>query len=688
MLATNPLYMSENTQTNSGFENLGIAEKILASVKNAGLTEPTPIQRKSIPTAIQGKDLVGIAQTGTGKTLAYSIPMIQRLALYKGRGLVLVPTRELALQVNENFKKFSTGMGIRTVVLIGGENIGRQMKELRQLPNIIIATPGRLNDHLNRHTIKLTDVKILVLDEADLMLDMGFLPQIDAVLKNVPQERQTMLFSATMPPAIVQLLRMYMTEPVRVEVAPPGTTAAGIDQEIFIVQRAGKLAQLEILLREYTGSVLVFCRTKYGVKDLTRKVELMGHAVAEIHSNRSQAQRRVALDGFRSGKIRVLVATDIAARGIDVKNISLVLNYDLPDEINDYIHRIGRTARAGKTGKAISFADPGQAKEIREIERLVKKTLPLKELTPLERIPERGYSSHSRGRGGSGRNFNRGGSPGRRFERSGASSSSGHHFNKLGKFGGKKKFSGRDEKSFGNRTEKKFGDRREKQFGDSRGPKSTFIPVTERIFEKTSRRGGIERQDNERRFGGPPRRRGGGQRGGPERQEGSRRFKDARRGDSADIFETPRRQESGGRYDSASRDEDKGHRSFGSTGKREEYGRKRFEGSRGRHKKFESAPSNFGDSRRSETARGFNAPRRSEGGRDRFGGASRGDGAVETPRYQGGGRRRFGNTDRRNEGGGAKRFGGKPGKFGSKPNSGFGGFAKRKSRPGFKSKKF
>ena len=398
--------MLENIQENPGFNNLGIGEKLLQALAKSGLSTPTPIQRESIPVANLGKDLLGVAQTGTGKTLAFSIPMIQRLALYKGRGLVLLPTRELAVQVDETIRKYGREMGLRTAVLIGGENINRQINALRSEPHIIVATPGRLNDLLTRRAVKLNEVKVLVLDEADMMLDMGFMPQIESILKTIPRDRQTMLFSATMPSEIIKLANAYMTTPLRVEVAPSGTTATNVDQEIFVVDKAGKLGQLENLLHEYTGSVLIFCRTKYGVRNLTEKICQMGCKAAEIHSNRSQIQRRKALDGFRDGRYRVLVATDIAARGIDVSGIELVVNYDLPDAINDYVHRIGRTARAGKTGKAISFADPSQAWEIKEIEKLVKKTVPLREIVKLQSSAGTRQRSGQR-RQSSGRNFHK-----------------------------------------------------------------------------------------------------------------------------------------------------------------------------------------------------------------------------------------------------------------------------------------
>ena len=372
--------MSEEKKEVLTFDDLGIAEKLLGTLKSLGMTEPTPIQLKSIPVAVEGKDIIGVAQTGTGKTLAFAVPMIQRLALYKGRGLVLLPTRELAIQVDENVRKYGAALGVRTAVLIGGESMNRQRDMLRRNPHVIVATPGRMNDFLQRGWVKLDDVKVLILDEADMMLDMGFAPQIETIINKIPKERQTMLFSATMPTEIIKLAARHMATPTRIEVAPTGQTAAGINQEIFIIHKEARVAQLEKMLQETAGSVLVFCRTKRGVSKLTQQIEMMGHHAAEIHSNRSLEQRRKALAGFKNRKYRVLVATDIAARGIDVKDIELVLNFDLPEDPGDYVHRIGRTGRAGKTGKAVSFASPDQIRDVREIERLIKKAIPLTKL--------------------------------------------------------------------------------------------------------------------------------------------------------------------------------------------------------------------------------------------------------------------------------------------------------------------
>ncbi len=393
------------TPSTASFTNLGIAPGLQQILVRMKFTTPTPIQHQAIPIAVEGKDVIGIAQTGTGKTLAFGIPMLQRLAQFGGRGLVILPTRELAYQVEEALKPFATALNIRTAVFVGGASMNLQRGMLRQNPRVLIATPGRLNDHLEQRTVTLKEVNILVLDEADRMLDMGFKPQIDRILAHVPKKRQTMLFSATMPREILQLASSQMALPLRIEVAPAGTTAERVEQEIFVVRKEEKLRLLDKLLQEYTGSVLVFSRTKHGAKKMTRAVRAMGHASAEIHANRSLAQRREALEGFKAGRYRVLIATDIAARGIDVTGISVVINFDLPDDPGDYVHRIGRTARAGREGRAISFATPDQTNDIRSIERLTRMPIrrtPLPSLPPARAMPpqeERDDQPRSFGRG-------------------------------------------------------------------------------------------------------------------------------------------------------------------------------------------------------------------------------------------------------------------------------------------------
>ena len=402
------MQQSDDKSRKSGFYGLGIAPAILQTLEKLDFHTPTPIQQQAIPVAIDGKDMIGIAQTGTGKTLAFGIPMVQSIMKSGGQGMVLLPTRELALQVDEVLYKIGKPLGLKTAVLIGGTSIRPQIGAIRRNPHIIIATPGRLIDHLEQRTIKLDRVNILVLDEADRMLDMGFKPQIMRILQGVPKQRQTMLFSATMPQDIVRLANSYMKLPLRIEIAPSGTTVEKVTQELFFISKPDKPRLLEKLLYEYRGSVLVFSRAKLGAKRIAAGVRALGHSVTELHSNKSLNQRKEALDGFRNGKYRILVATDIAARGIDVKGIELVLNYDLPQNAEDYIHRIGRTARAGAAGHAISFATSDQRGDVRSIERLMRATLPLKSLPELPPARagisvERGarpFRSHSNSRGG------------------------------------------------------------------------------------------------------------------------------------------------------------------------------------------------------------------------------------------------------------------------------------------------
>lgn len=362
---------------------LGIAPAVLKVLDSKSIHIPTPIQHQTIPSAIQGKDIVGIAQTGTGKTFAFGLPMLQRLAPGKGRGLVLVPTRELAYQVEDSLRPYASVLGIRMAVFVGGSSMQLQRRALKNNPRVLIATPGRLNDHLEKKTVSLKEVNVLVLDEADRMLDMGFKPQINKILAHVPRQRQTMLFSATMPQAIFSLATREMQLPLRIEVAPAGTAAENVEQELIVVRQENKSTLLLSLLKEMKGSVLVFSRTKYGAKKITRNLNKVGLRAAEIHSNRSLGQRREALEGFRNGKYRILVATDIAARGIDVEDIAVVVNYDLPSDPSDYVHRIGRTGRAGRSGNAISFATPNQTRDVKDIEKLISASLHIRSVSSL-----------------------------------------------------------------------------------------------------------------------------------------------------------------------------------------------------------------------------------------------------------------------------------------------------------------
>ncbi len=361
------------------FHDLHIPAKIIEILDRLGLSHPSFIQAKTIPPGIEGQDLVGIAQTGTGKTLAYGVPMLARLMHTQGRGLVLAPTRELAVQIHDTFKKIGGPLGIYSACLIGGEDIRKQIKELRSDIRVIIATPGRMLDHLRQQTTRLDDAIIIVLDEADRMLDMGFIPQVETIFKYVAQKRQTLLFSATMPEAIIKIAHQYMHHPTHIEITPPATAAENIDQTLYIVSHANKLHLLEKFLHKHKVSTLIFCRTKMGAARLARNLKLKNFKTAEIHSDKNQEDRQMALESFKKNHVRILVATEIAARGIDVKDIGLVVNYDLPDDPDNYVHRIGRTGRAGRAGLAISFACPDQLDNIKAIEKSIQTKIVIQE---------------------------------------------------------------------------------------------------------------------------------------------------------------------------------------------------------------------------------------------------------------------------------------------------------------------
>lgn len=355
------------------FGDFGLSPVLLGNVKEAGYTRPTPIQASAIPPALSGRDVVATAETGSGKTAAFLLPVMQRLLgspRTPGRALVLCPTREIALQTGEQARALGRGTGLQTAVVYGGVGYEPQVQALRRGADIVVATPGRLLDHLGRGTARLGNVSLLVLDEADRMLDMGFLPDIRRVLAHLPAARQTLLFSATMPPEILGLAARFMKDPVRVAVgelaAPPKTVSQAL-YEIAPDEKTGLLLQL--IRRDTADSVLVFTRTKHRADRLVRQLTRAGVRAACIHGDRSQRQREAALDGYRNGVFQVLVATDIAARGLDIQGVTHVINYDLPNVPEDYIHRIGRTARAGASGEALSFVTTDDVPALRAIER-------------------------------------------------------------------------------------------------------------------------------------------------------------------------------------------------------------------------------------------------------------------------------------------------------------------------------
>lgn len=352
---------------------------MLAAVRAAGYTTPTPIQAATFEAVFAGRDVLGSAQTGTGKTAAFMIPMVERLQQARRNGdhacaLVLAPTRELAEQLFGWAERL--GCGLRPALIVGGVAYGPQLKALRQQPAILIATPGRLVDHLDRGTACLKSTRVLVLDEADRMLDMGFKPQLDRIMRVVPSARQTLLFSATLPAAIGTLPGLNIRNAVRVAIGPQAVPPSRTVQDVYFVGREQKTPLLLSLIQAENGKLLVFTRTKHRTDRVARAIHSAGHPVQRLHSGRSQSQRREALDGFRTGRYRILIATDIAARGIDVASIRRVINYDLPQTVEDYVHRVGRTARADHDGHASSLAAPEERGQLHAIERHLGRALP------------------------------------------------------------------------------------------------------------------------------------------------------------------------------------------------------------------------------------------------------------------------------------------------------------------------
>ncbi len=378
---------TENQQTaaTSGFGPLGIDGKLLESAARAGFVEPKPIQVAAIPAQIAGKDILGVAQTGSGKTAAFALPILKHIAALGDkrkaktcRALILAPTRELAVQIEETIREISKGLHISTSLVLGGVSRGSQVKRMAQGVDILVATPGRLTDLVRQNDIVLTETRWLVLDEADRMLDMGFINDVKKIARATHPKRQTALFSATMPNEIEQLARGILKDPVHVEVAPQGTTAAEIHQSVVMARLKQKRDVLATMLKDEAMSrVIIFARTKHGADRVTRDLVRDGFEAAVIHGNKSQNARQRALNGFRDGEVRILVATDIAARGIDVPNITHVVNFDLPDEAESYVHRIGRTGRNGADGIAITLCDPTEASKLRQVERIIRMKLPI-----------------------------------------------------------------------------------------------------------------------------------------------------------------------------------------------------------------------------------------------------------------------------------------------------------------------
>jgi ATP-dependent RNA helicase RhlE len=361
------------------FADLGLSAEVLDAVRDAGYERPTPIQEQAIPLALKGRDLIGLAQTGTGKTAAFTLPIVDRLlhGPRRTRALILTPTRELAAQVEESFQKYSRHASLDVVPVYGGVPLEPQETALRRGVDVVVATPGRLIDHLERENVVFDDLEVLVLDEADRMLDMGFAPQINRIVSQVPTYRQTLLFSATMPPEVEALARKYLRKPIVVQVGRRSGAASTVTHAVYPVPRERKSALLvELLSKPEMDSVLVFTRTKHGADRVVRHLEQTGIAATAMHADKTQIQRSKALEGFRSGEIRVLVATDIAQRGLDVTGISHVINYDVPQQPEDYVHRIGRTGRAASNGDAYTFMSPDEIAMVRTIERVIGTQIP------------------------------------------------------------------------------------------------------------------------------------------------------------------------------------------------------------------------------------------------------------------------------------------------------------------------
>lgn len=400
------------------FNNLGLKDEILKAVEKKGYTTPTPIQGKSIPVILEGRDVMGGAQTGTGKTAAFTLPLLEKLSRSTPKGrrtpraLILCPTRELAAQILQSIYDYGAFLPLEAAALFGGVKIGPQIDKLRRGMDIVVATPGRLLDHMNQRTIDLSQVEVLILDEADRMLDMGFIKDIQRVLRVLPPKRQNMLFSATFNGDIKKLSRDLLNQPVLIEVNPENSAAETVDQVVHPVEKSHKRHLLSHLIKEGNWfQVLVFARTKHGAQRLSKQLDRAGISSAAIHGDKSQGARTRALAEFKAGKLQALVATDIAARGLDIVQLSHVVNFDLPNAAEDYIHRIGRTGRAGAEGRAISLYCPDELDKLKSIEKLLGRTLPVEPVTtftPPPPVPQ--------GQGGNSNDFRKN-RPGRSTDR-------------------------------------------------------------------------------------------------------------------------------------------------------------------------------------------------------------------------------------------------------------------------------
>ncbi len=403
------------------FDMLGLAPRLVEKLKEQGITEPTPIQTQAIPHAMNGRDVMGLAQTGTGKTAAFGLPMIDALmkagvkpSPKTARGLILAPTRELAKQIADNLTNYTKGSHLKVALVVGGAGIVAQTKRLQNGVDLLVATPGRLIDLIDRKAVRLNETIYLVLDEADQMLDMGFIHALRQIAPLLAKPRQTMMFSATMPKLMAELASTYLDDPVRVQVNPPGMAVKKINQSLHYVAQAAKSDLLVELLDGHREELaLVFGRTKHGCEKLYKFLEKKGFAAASIHGNKSQGQRERAITAFKAGKVRVLVATDVAARGIDIPGVRHVYNYDLPNVPENYVHRIGRTARAGAEGSAVAFCAPDEIVDLKDIEKAMKESIPVASGREWEIMPGQKKRPNGGGGGGRGRGAPRNGGGGK-----------------------------------------------------------------------------------------------------------------------------------------------------------------------------------------------------------------------------------------------------------------------------------
>jgi len=434
----------------SDFDMMELPVKLVARLKAMGLNDPTPIQKQAIPHAMNGRDVMGLAQTGTGKTAAFGVPLVAQMLEMPNRptprsvrGLVLAPTRELASQIAENLRAFAENTPLKVQMVVGGQSINPQIKRLERGVDLLVATPGRLLDLLDRRAVRLDETTFLVLDEADQMLDMGFIHDLRKIASLIPDARQTMLFSATMPKLMNEIANSYLRSPIRIEVSPPGKAADKVTQEVHFIAKAERPNLLmEMLAKHRDERALVFGRTKHGSEKLMKTLVKAGFNAASIHGNKSQGQRDRAISAFTSGQVTVLVATDVAARGLDIPDVKHVYNFDLPNVPENYVHRIGRTARAGKDGAAIAFCAPDEMGELKAIQKTMGIAIPVGSGRPWEPMDDPNAGKPKSGGRGRGRGGRPGGGGGHNAGAPGGAKPAGGNRRRRGGRGGKPSASG------------------------------------------------------------------------------------------------------------------------------------------------------------------------------------------------------------------------------------------------------